>query len=256
MERGKLTIRVVGDDGAISLAAFLKVAESVSALVRGVDEAIAGEEDRKIEWQIESVSMHSPLALTIGSREGSLDRAEAVIHGVLQDIQTLDENALAPRYLNETLMERVKAMVSVLEGSLTRVELETDGFMTVPTQRAAAHVEEITRPYEAEATLEGTLEMVNLHGTNVFRIYDVLTGNGIKCVFSDELWAEIQPAIDKRVSVYGTMRYHRDGRPIEMKAAGVRQLAASLPQFFEVPALNITDGVDPADFIEALRADD
>lgn len=256
MDSGKLTIRVTGDDEAVSLASFLKVAQTMFELLRGVDETVSGEEGNRIEWQIESVSMDSPLAMTIGSKGGYTQRADTVIHGVLSDVASLDERSLQPRYLRETLMEKIKGMVSVLSAGLTRIELEAAQLLAVPTQRIAAHVDELTQPYEADATLEGTLEMVNLHETKIFRIYDTLTGSGVECVFTDEQRAEVKGAIETRVSVHGTMKYHRDGRPIKMKARSITRLTGSPPQFFEVPPIDVTGGVDPGDYVEGLHEDE
>ncbi len=257
MDQGKMGIRVTGGDAAISLAPFATVVSSMLSLLRGVDDVIAGSQEGKIEWHIESVSMSSPLCLTIGAPPGYGARADHVMCGLAADVRSLDQAALPPRYLNEPHMEALKKMVSALDG-LAMIEIESSDLVVVPTARIVANVNEVIRPYETNATIEGVLQLVNLHNPQekVFKIYDILTGEGVRGVFADEQWDSVHDHIGKRVIVSGSMTYHRDGRPKEMKLSALEEANAYPTLFFQGPPIDITGGVDPADYIETLREDE
>jgi hypothetical protein len=105
--------------------------------------------------------------------------------------------------------------------------------------------------------VEGLLQQVNAHSERKFYVYDTLTDRKVPCTFGEALSGAVKEALYDRVSVHGNVRYDADGRPISVKAEQVTRFApmAELPQFFQIPPMDITGGVDPADYIEELYED-
>lgn len=66
---------------------------------------------------------------------------------------------------------------------------------------------------ESYGSVEGTLEGLNLHASaRYFTIYELLRGRSVRCHFAERIdTADIVAALERRVSVYGQVKYRRDG---------------------------------------------
>ena len=111
------------------------------------------------------------------------------------------------------------------------------------------------RFYRSDTTLEGTLEVVDIHGEYEFAIYDILNGHKIKCKFEKEMLDEVISLLRSRVAVTGEARFSRAGRPDSIKVRSLRQLrnADELPQFRAGEEIDLTGGMDSAEFVRRMR---
>ena len=105
------------------------------------------------------------------------------------------------------------------------------------------------------ASFRGVLEnILTRGGKNIFQIFDSLTDEEIQCHFTDEDIPQVGTLIQKRVLVYGRVRYDRVGRPVHIeveKFEGI--LDDDVGKISEAPATNIAGGVDSVDYVRKIR---
>ncbi len=118
-----------------------------------------------------------------------------------------------------------------------RVDEELWAAVTAEAERRGETVSEavrrMLRGYTAAFTESGSIEG-RLEGMTCFRVYDALTGQGIRCDFGTRIALDnIKNAIGKRVAIYGVISYAYDGNPTECKAEELTVFPADsdLPDF-------------------------
>jgi len=258
MEEPRITIELSARDGNVPLAAFIRVAGRIQAMLRGLDTAVGGDPEGTTTWEIVGASLASPLTIEVGADAAApVHRADAVLSACVSGLSDLDREARIPPWFTVGLLEDARKMVSVLDDGIARIALQYADVSAIPTQRVAAHVDALTQTVEQPGTVEGLLQYVNAHGKRKLYVYDILTDRRVACSFGDGLRAAVKEALYERVAVSGLVRYDLEGRALSVKAETLETFppAGKLPQFFEIPAMQITGGVDPADYMEALYED-
>jgi hypothetical protein len=258
MEEPRITIELSARKDDVPLAAFIKVIERLQTLLRGLDRSLAGESERTTAWEIVGASLASPLTISLGpSTAGSVQRADAVLSACVLGLAGLDREACTPPGFTVSALEAARELVSVLGDGIGRIGLGYGDVWAVPTQRVAAHVDALMQTVEQPGVVEGLLEHVNAHRDRKFYVYDVLTDQRVPCTFGDGLREAVKTALYERVAVHGLVRFGPTGRALSMKAESIEVFpgAGDLPQFFGIPAMDITGGADPVDYLEELYED-
>ncbi len=246
-------------------ADFIPADSVVAVLGRTLD--ILGELDAEIshkrrgtlQWRISKISLSSPLVVSIfPEKQEEPDIGHHVLHAFTRGLKQIEDGAQGvPSYFTEAALDYAKRLVSVLNDGIAEVTFSTSRQERVaPTQRVAANVDVLLhRQVEGDGYFEGTLEMLSIHHTPTFNLYDVLTGEKITCYFSREKLEEAKQAFACRVAVSGKAKYTRSGRPISVQVEQIRRLRdrKDLPQAKDLEGINITGGVEPERFVRSLR---
>lgn len=250
-----LEVVIEGTDQSVPLSSFLKVVENAFSLLKGVDSALGGGGGQRTKWDLVGASMHSPCTVAISAAPLAQGRVEAGIAGCVAGLRRLDAEAHMPQYFDDAMLEHAKKIVSTLADGVSLIRFSAGGLTAIPTQRVAANVDRLTRRSKQEGMLEGCLQRVDAHGDLRFRIFDVVTGEGVPCDFGDALREKVRSSLYERVKVTGTIHYSREGKPVRVEVKDVTPFPKNPPGFFRIPPIDITGGVDAADYIERLRED-
>ncbi|MFA7249546.1 MAG: hypothetical protein WC273_07905 [Dehalococcoidia bacterium] len=65
--------------------------------------------------------------------------------------------------------------------------------------------------------IDGTLDVINVHGSPHFVIFEQLTGRRVRCALPDSLLVQVKDALKTRVLVEGLVRYRADGTPVSIR---------------------------------------
>jgi hypothetical protein len=105
-------------------------------------------------------------------------------------------------------------------------------------QFMVSHIGEIVAiEHEDFGSIEGRLERLPGRERLHFAIYEPLGGQDIRCeIAADELLEQAMTNFRKRVEVYGTIKYRKDGKPVSIRVEEIVPFPASdkLPSFREV----------------------
>jgi hypothetical protein len=190
-----------------------------------------------------------------------------VLPAFFQGLHILENgHDVVPEHFHEDQLNKTKSIVAVLSDKSpdgiaqfkysSPNEGSTDVAVT-PTLRMLHHIEMMVGPhYERWASFEGTLEVVNFHGTKrEFNIYDVITNRKIICSIAPELQEQVPVALLKRVQVYGMAKFNRENKPLSIKVERfkVYRNRAELPQLRDLVGIDITSGQDSTAYVRSLR---
>jgi len=255
----RLTIRIAGTGERVPIGSFLKVLHNALSILQDVHAAASGQTEGALDWQIADVRMGSPVYVTISA--GNARRAEAprqVIGAFLEGLRGLEERGdRIPAHFSERSLVWAKELVSVLNDDVAQISFIANGRPPVaPSQHLAANVDRLLpREHEELGTLVGRVETLSIHDKPAFAIWDVLTGARIECPIPPERMQAVHQLFGKRVAVSGRVRYARDGKPTKITVEQIRPLRDhdELIPVRELPRINITDGVDPSEYVRGIR---
>ena len=259
MNDGRLTIRITGQTETIAAVSFLSVLDNTLRILREIDAEASGQHDGLLQWCIAEVSLSSPLYVTLAAESEAAPAdggivASAYVDGLAQLEEGTDR---IPPYFTVAGLERARDLVSVLDDGVDEVTFIAGEREPVsPSQHLAAHVAALLpREYEEVGTVVGALEMLSMHPRPTFAVWDDFTGLRVPCTIPPEQIDKAHTLFRERVSVYGVIRYHPDGKPkrVHMKRMERLRRHDEVRSVRDMPAINITDGVDPSEYVRRLR---
>jgi hypothetical protein len=248
----EITINVKARGEHFTVGALIRALERTLDVLRGMEVKMASGQPVR-DWQVASLNANGELRMTVKG-----DMPESLVTTYLRGMRTLDTTATAPAEFDDEDLSNARRLVGLLERDAESITFASPGEEPVsPTQHVAANVDAILRKrYRyTYATLEGMLETLNVHGGNAFTIYDVLTDHKTVCEFPEDLYAKAYAAVRKRVLVTGRIKYNRDGDPVSMTVETIRERrpAEALPQIRAGEEIDLTGGMDSAEYVRGMR---
>ncbi len=257
---------------------FVSQIEDWFSILRGVEEAIAEDGIREIEWRVTGASKSSPLAfeLTAFPRRHGVDiehRTLEVKKYVAGGMSMLGSKAERPSFFTEPVLEKAgKLFERVTNGlNLTKIEFGDnvpDIEITPATAWAAATNitsvrEPRQKPYREIGSIEGTLQRVQRdgYGRPLLYVKSRLAGEPVKCVARDDARSEVERHEiadiwkNRRVRVFGVIHYRALGHITQLDADAVHFLRAKeeLPRPSDIVDENFTGGLKSEEYLEKLR---
>jgi len=103
----------------------------------------------------------------------------------------------------------------------------------------------------------GQLEMISVHRTPTFNVYDTVTHKAVACGFDPARLDEIRAALGERVVVTGIVHRNTNGEPVRVEKPELRLLRADadLPTVRDLIGLapDLTGFVSPDEYVRKLR---
>jgi hypothetical protein len=205
------------------MAQLIRAQTTFLDLLREVSRAVAGTIDDPVTWIVERVSESSadlhiaPKADGKTLPDGSLHRmTEAVPAG----IEILARGAERPHYFTD----RALALTTTLTTTLPNIHVRNGGSLIEITRAAGTHAQTILdQPYLTEiGTVEGRLEIFNIHNRRQFVIFDELTAARIECQFGHRIALDdVLRGGGRRVAVTGEIRARESGEIISVLATHI-----------------------------------
>jgi len=248
------------------------------SILRGVEEAIAEDSVREIEWRVTGASKSSPLAfeLTAFPRRHGMNiehRAREVKERVVAGFSLLHSKAERPSYFTEPVLEKAgKLFERVTNGlSLTKIEfgdrLPEIDITPANARVAAANITSVRKPkenpYREIGSIEGTLQRVERDGRGHPLLYvkSRLDGETVKCIVSGDARSEVERHEiadiwrNRRIRAFGIIYYRALGHITQLDADVVYFLRSKdeLPRAGDIVDINFTGGLKSEEYLERLR---
>jgi len=187
--------------------------------IEGVAKAVAGSiaPMLKIDWEVRSITMASPLSMVFSPTARELPPnglVDATSRGVVEGLAKLQRGEDPPPYFTTKALKDARRLAHIASGPDRRMSIARGGDQTEISANLQRNVDRILESVHQEGgTVEGHLDVINIHGPNhYFAVYDDLTGDRIECRFGPAVpLAKIASAVGKRVSVEGEISYRRSG---------------------------------------------
>jgi hypothetical protein len=212
--------------------------------------------DDTVDWEVVRVRLRPSVSMTFASEaaNGQLSRR----FNSLNQLQRKRLPPVPPRLTDEDIDGTTK-LAGVIGRGFTSMAISSPGEPTVRlTPALVARVEEIARTarhhwYEW-TTLRGIIDQITVSPTTrSFRLRHQLDRSEITCDFGPDSLDDVKAALAGRVEVYGRVKFNRADQPKSMTVESIRPLPSVSPAFEKVPAVNITNGMDAAEYVERVR---
>jgi hypothetical protein len=236
---------------------------TVRALIAALEKALVWlrgrDPESTVDWEIVRVSLADPVSMTFSSPTANGDISERMRN--LHKLQSKKRPKVTPRLTDEDI-DGTRELAATIGAEFKSLRISSPGEPTVKlTPILVERVEEIAKTARAAwyewGTMRGTMDQVTI-GENVskFRMKHPVTGDEVGCTFPQEMLDDVKDALPHRVEVYGRIRYNRSDRPTSIDVREIRRLPERSTSFDAVRPVNITSGIDSADYVEGLRGDE
>ena len=219
------TLTLTLDGNEITAEKFVKSVTAFVSIIREVSESLSGEKNG-IKWIVTVEKGSTKVHFTPRPVKASPAIIKSTIQAVKNGFFEIEQNGGRPNHWSDATLKNAKEMASVYStGSeaLNTIRVASDDGYTTVTKNTVEHVDTLVgKDRFAFGTVEGRLRTVTESGGLHVVVQDALTSNNIRCFFEDQDTDRFVAAFKKRVSVYGEIRYGRDGTPVSIKASDLR----------------------------------
>lgn len=245
-----LRIEIKGPVGRISLRTFLGTIRNTFAILAELDSAMSGRPEGTMEWVVSDLSMGSIVVEVQSSlrrsRQPLPDVASGVAASFVKGFDIVEREGMSPPYLSEGGIKKIGSLAALIGRDGARGFTVTD-FDTVAhvSERTAINAEQlIPTKRTVVGAIEGRLEMISLHTSPRFVVYQDITHKAVSCRFPRDRFLDlVKDSLDRRVSISGVVHLNAKGEPIriDMGSSGLRLLGTPS----ELPTTGELGGSDP-----------
>lgn len=257
-----LLLRIEGEHGQVRLHDFVEILNRAKLILSDLDSAISQEPHGSLDWFITDLKVGSAEA-TVESRP-RIPSADERLGAMVQEnfvagLDTIERGELPP-WFSEIDMKRVSSIAQRLghPGAKTLQASHLNGGerKAIVTPKAGKNAKQLIAPkFKTIGSVVGKLELISVHGTPRFNVYDALTKRAVVCPFDRTHQEAITEALGERVVVTGVVHRNLNGDPIRVEQPQIRVLEHEAPSIRDLIGLapDLTDGVSPVEHVRNLR---
>ncbi len=247
-------------------------------ILKGVEEAVAEDGKRAIDWRIVNASRSSPLSFEFEAFPHdfavNIDRrAETVLSATAAGMYALQTQSERPPYFNDKVLAKTKCFFNRLTNGIDRAVIDygdhlpalslTSRIVVAATKNIETILAPDSKPYVENGSVEVFVLWVGIDGwgKRLLTVRSRLAGDEFNCVVSEEAAKEIQTRQigdvwrNLRAELTGKIHYGSLGRIKKVEAQGIRFFRPSdnLPDIGDIQDESFTGGRRSEDFLERVR---
>lgn len=255
----RLTIHLEPEGHYVSLDTFAAAIQDLKQMVRGLRPPLPDHEG-PVKWLVTQLEIGSATVAAEPVADPLV--SDTLLTLVCKGVEALERDEDPPAYFGREAIAAVKSMVETAVRDQTRVTFISNGNRTSVTERTVATAKRILEVivWEDYGSVDGTLEVVNLHSGYQCNVYDGLTGRRVQCYFRESDLDRVREALGRRVAVTGWVRYNRHGDVLSLRAESfdIFPDQKTLPTVDDILGIapNLTGGVPAEVHVRRLRDDD
>lgn len=274
----KLSIKARGESDSPTVDDLLDQVRDYFEILKGVEEAVAEDGDRAIEWRIIGATTNSPIALEAApfAKDFAVDisqRAEIVARSTSYGLRQLQSNGDRPSYFTNRVLLRAEKLFERVTNGLQQTTIDygpdlphldvTPSGAKAGAANARSILSPRNKPYKEQGSVEGFAQSIERDGWGrpLLWLRLRLTGERIKCFVSGAALTELETHQirdiwrNRRVQAYGLLHYKGLGQLTEIEAISVRFLRErkDLPDIESVQDENFTGGLRSDEFLARIR---
>jgi len=267
-EQDWLKLQVGRPQKAVDADAFVDIFRNTIAALKAIDRGFSSHGSETIQWELFGAGSNSPIyAMIRGQDRLSHDRrsGQKIADVFVAGIEQLGRDSACPAGFGKDSLLYVQRIVSAAKVHGVRPvyftvarEVRITRMVAVNANRARRAIEMCKSRVVERGTIEGRLrDLSESHSRDKIGILDRLTGEVTRCYLRDEsLESKALQGWKHRVAVTGQITVDRQsGRPVQVEVDEIRILPdrSDLPQIEDLHGIDITDGVEPSEYIRRLR---
>lgn len=252
-----ITIRIEEEDNRLPFNAFFDAVAGTVSILKDIDSEMSTEKKQSLEWDISSVSMHSPLEFTLEAIPYDESMRRDPITPFLDDVNRLERGEKA-HFLNQKQQNRLKKIVGALDKGIRSITFNSNGnaakVSRVIVDTIMDYSVKKSDHYEI-GSIEGRLEVISVHGKDSIKVWDRRFNDEVTCTLSDEKLEEAKRALGKRVKIRGRIKYHKKHPKYVVDVFDIRVLREikELPQPDKIGPIDLFGDEEPADILRGIE---
>lgn len=255
-------LKLEGEAKSIPLRVFLTAVQSELKILADLDTAISGEPNGTLDWYVTDMRVGSLEVITESRpRSDYRDIGAEVSKGIVTSLEEIERRGATPPYLSHNGMQSIKKLLGTVgkgKASGLLMASPSENVEISVTAKASDNVRQLLPiRYHSLGSVEGKIEMINIHGGSRFVVYDSRTRRAITCKFDSKTWMDtVKNALGRRVNISGMVHANTRGEPLRVDIDDIRILRSKE----ELPTIDDIAGIDPtftgslstADYLRSL----
>ena len=226
----------------ITASKFTKCVNTFFELVNDVAQSVSGK--RKAVDLIVSVKPGSiVLCVKPESTNGDVAVVDQTISTLRSGIDAISKRNRPPREFSENAQRKLYELgniANIKQEEIDHVKLKINRATRDLSPSSVAYVDDLLgTAFKAYGTVDGKLDALDFHGKLTFYVYEDISGNKVKCTFSEDIFNDVIASIRKRVSAYGLIKYKKNGalNSVDIEKLTIFPDSDKLPKFSDIIGL-------------------
>jgi len=251
-----LRLDIEGDPNRIPYRSFIQVANNSLGILNDLDFAYSRKHGATLDWYVKNLSKNGSLRIEVYStvkikkRVHYSDFSSQVADSFVEGFNVLETQGKSPALLTESGMHKAKVLTNLIGNNGLRsviASVPETHRETEITRKSAVNIEQlIPEASHSIGSVEGMLEVISVHRSNRFIVYEQRTGKAVTCFYGKlPLLDTITNALGRRVVASGELSRNAKGEPIKLRLSDETQLKIFGSESYPAYELLKLGGSDP-----------
>lgn len=266
MKDKPIILRLVGlesEEGHFRLNAFMQQLQQLSAVLKEADLMVSQEDKPTAYYRIVTLKHSSPAEIGIIPIPFRKEKnyTEAIRTIIPKELSSLKEQGTVSEGVSGSFLEALKELISPIGKYFKEAELISDGYNINLDKPLIAHINLLlSKEISCHGSMQGYLEVINLHNKNEFWIFPIVGPKKLICEFPKDQREKAKMGLEKIVLVTGEMFYRmNESFPYRIKVQDIDVYPDEddLPHLIDLKGMapNATGEMASEDFVRKLRAE-
>lgn len=253
----QLCITIEGQLGQIPFNTLATMARNSCDILQELDNAISAKPGGSMEWFVSGISTEASLTVAIEpkSKLKDVDYSPKVAELFVDGLAHIQKEHTTPPYFSDYGLRKALSIAKTLHRNgaeaikVEDIERKASGLIKADVVDSLKKL--ISIRYQEIGSVEGTLEVISVHGYPRITIYHSITRRSVNCKFTPELLEVAKEGLGNRVIARGTVYFNYVNEPVKVDADGIE----IMPKEKELPMAKDLRGMVP-DFTGDMKTED
>jgi hypothetical protein len=243
MEQNSFKIQITGafeDNEHVRLTDFIEQLNAIKETLNELDKKLSKTSTTTVDYKIVDLSHSSPSSVVLEAipLDPNNNNTVQIIDRFFEGIEKINSGT-APEDFDSNMLERFGKIGKSYKRRINRVMFFRNSTSVQIGETFEAKIKQIVGEDKLyDGSVEGTLEMINLHrGVNKFNIYPIIGVQKITCHFPNKLLKDAISSVGRYINVTGKLIYkERDKFPykIDVQSIEIYPEENELPNIFDL----------------------
>jgi hypothetical protein len=210
------TLELYLEHNEVEYSRLLKVLDYFYAFIEDLTTSVAGDKNA-IKW---NVNMKEGSIRLLNAAYSDYEHAHAIpeIYTCIKSgINALGYEAVRPDKYTDSILKKLRRLASLKKDGINyKIKMDNDE-VEIRSDILINNINTVLSwKYEDYGSVEGKLQSISSRGELKFILYECLTDKAVKCVFQEDLLAKAVQSFNKRIYVFGILRYNNTHDPVSI----------------------------------------
>lgn len=249
----ELRFDILADQGEVSAPTFKNSIEYAVSLLREFDSALSGKPRGVLRWYVHNLRSNGSLSVVFHSRvkpysqiiKYPTDVDRSVASYFVNGFENIEVKCETPQYLSEFGLQKVNKLAHLIgKDGPKSFHFQTQEKGVEVTRKTQENIRKLLPiAHKDIGSVEGTLEIINLHNVPKCIVYDAVSKKGVTCLFDErEYMDQVKASLGQRVIIFGELFKNVKGDTLRVAMREIRTV--DMAQRFRLPSEEVLQEPD------------